>query len=167
MKKLGTLIVLMLSITIARADAWDNLTKEQADQVVSFIEKNPFVFDYCDCCGTPPSLVYVTGTEIVPCSWQPEDYTVHYTGTVIAKIFMEERGGDPSNITPANDPFEGDIYMNYTWVYNKQFQVVAPFFDVIDYGYYGDDNRSCHELFGLPKAKLVGNKMYKKWYKQQ
>ena len=165
MKKLGLLILLLLTVSTAKADAWDNLTKEQADQVVAYLEKNPFVFDYCDCCGSPPTLVHVTSTSIGPCSWQKEDYTVHYTGTAIAYVFMEERSGDPSNITPANDAFEGDIYMNYTWVYNQQYRVVAPFFDIIDYPYYGDDNTTCHRLFGLPQAKKVKNKAYSKWHK--
>ncbi|MDP5098609.1 MAG: hypothetical protein NWQ27_01330 [Crocinitomicaceae bacterium] len=31
------------------ADAWDNLTLEEAQNVIAQLNENPFIFDYCDC----------------------------------------------------------------------------------------------------------------------
>ena len=53
MKKVLGLVLFLFFLfqsSISRADAWDNLTMEEAKSVVAKLEKDPFIFDYCDCC---------------------------------------------------------------------------------------------------------------------
>ena len=51
MKKIAlSLLTLSLTFTqIAKADSWDNMTESQAKNVVTFIEKNPFILIFIFC----------------------------------------------------------------------------------------------------------------------
>ena len=101
MKTLFALAVLFNTF-FSFADAWDNLTFEEAEAVVAELKKNPYIFDYCDCCdhtgeyATEVHFMKVTGTEIVTCDWDASYYSVQYTADLIAKVEYLPKGANIS-----------------------------------------------------------------------
>lgn len=170
MRKTLWIIFILLS-SYAHADAWDNLTKEQAENTVQFLKENPYIFDYCDCCnqGGLVRLIKVDDLEIVPCDWDSEYFSVKYSGELIG-LFPSNKDGidinskEKDSIEEDNNP-NGVITMNYTWVYNADNANCSPLFSVVSYDVYGTENKPCLNNFSLPNPKVVKNKAYKKWYK--
>lgn len=130
-----TLLLLLFVATICKADAWDNLTKEQAEEVVKFLEKNPFIFDFCDCCGKSEEvyLIKVESAEIVPCSWDKEQFSVLTKGRRIAKMQWAHVGIDDFHADPIDEKVEYTIYMNYTFAYDKHMKWAVPLHKLLDY----------------------------------
>lgn len=168
------ILLLTLALFTARlsfADAWDNLTKQQAEKVVKHLEANPYIFDYCDCCGDGKSmtLLKVTKTSIVPCDWDAGSFTVKVEATAMVSMKRNEFGLDVSSFEKA-EPQEDQltIYMNYTWVYFKEKKSAAPVFSSIKYDKYGK-KKPCEGLFKFPDPKsfkkIFKDKSYKKWFK--
>ena len=178
-----TLFILTSAFSV-KADAWDNLTKEEANAVVEYLEENPFIFAYCDCCTQNEgfdSQVYflkVTSTSISTCSWNSDYFTVEYEYEFIAQIAMNSDVPNFNNIRTLEEveaqymePFEFNdpIFMNYTWAYDPLENKATPFFDIIDYHYvkkYG--GRTCKEYFHFPEPYLFGHinaaEGYEEWY---
>lgn len=158
------------------ADAWDNLTYAEAEAVVVELKQNPFIFDYCDCCShdgeyaTSIEFIRVTETEIVACEWNNEMYSVKIKAHVIATVAHMSYGADAQSLTKKIDNnYETTFYMNYTWGFNSNSKGASPFFNILDYNYYGDENTPCKQLFNYPTPKelkkTVKVKGYKKWWK--
>lgn len=168
MKKLILLLAVFTAV-IAKADTWDNMTKAEADVVVEYLKKNPFVFDYCDCCGTDatPKLLHLQSYEIVPCEWKPEDFSVKYSAAVIAEFSRNDEGISIGDFKKVDAVETGVISMNYTWGWNYNERQVLPFFTFVDYDMYGLNSEPCLKAFALPDAALVGHKKYKKWSKKK
>ena len=87
MRLLFILFTVLLSWN-SYADAWDNLTKEEAENVIEYLKVNPYISDYCDCCdhegeyATTIEFLKVIDARIVTCEWDNEFYTV----AVVRKI---------------------------------------------------------------------------------
>ena len=180
--RLAFLLVSLLFSTYTLADAWDNLTEEEAIAMVNYLQANPYVYDYCDCCQSGDKevqsfkveLIKITETQIVPCSWDEGKFSVSYKYQAIATLIYD----DPETIgkvlpPPLHIDDEGDpvIYMNYTWGFNEESKMAKPLFESIDYHYvaqYG--GRSCNPPFRFPKPKDLEPagkfKAYEKWYKR-
>lgn len=176
MKAIIFLFAILIPV-LSKADAWDNLTMEEAQQVVSHLEDHPFIFDYCDCCdneGTYATKIHmykVTSTEIVTCDWDPEKYSVKIEFDIIAEINYLESGPDLSRINEAKaDMYNNTIFMNYTWGFNTETRMARPLFASISYDTYGDSSEGCKPPFSYPSPsmlKFVGIPSgYKKWYKK-
>lgn len=159
------------------ADAWDNLTYEEAEAVVAELERNPYIFDYCDCCNntgeyaTTVHFLKVVSTEIVPCEWDKDYYSVRVKSIVLAGVFYANDGPDVNQLTTPTEPEMYElIYMNYTWTIHPERKVATPFFNAVPYDYYGNDNQPCKKEFAYPtptQLKVVSkDKGYKKWYKK-
>lgn len=171
MKHLIIALLIIIGSNYSWADSWDNLTKEQAEETVRFLEANPFVFDYCDCCdqGGEVLLLRITSLEIVTCDWDNNYFSVAYTAHVIAGFPSGERGIEVNRITDLemdSDELSGKVSMNYTWGYNKDNRNVNPILSMVPYDVYGTDYSPCLNAFGLPSPKLVKDKQYKKWFKK-
>lgn len=155
------------------ADAWDDLTYEQAEQVVEYLKKHPFIIDYCDCCdheGAYAAEVFlykVLSADITECNWNDEAFSVVVTVVALAQIPHEADGIDIKN--PTRYKYEGDetIYMNYTWAFDETNQRAVPFFDVIDYQIDGDAE-PCKSYTTFPNPFntecAIVDIEYKKWY---
>ncbi|MFZ9027402.1 MAG: hypothetical protein ACO2Z9_00215 [Crocinitomicaceae bacterium] len=174
-------IIICLFLTLltfqSKADAWDNLTMSEANQVVEYLKKHPFIFDYCDCCNadgeyaTEIYLYRVKSTEIVTCSWDPEKYAVKIVFEVIAGISHHETGPDLSRIyIPQAESYNETIFMNYTWGFEAESKLAQPLFETIKYTTYGEDNEGCKRPFGFPSPSMLKEvgipKGYKRWYKK-
>ncbi len=175
MKKLFVIFALFAS-QFALADAWDNLTLNEANAVVAELKENPYVFDYCDCCdfsgeySTQVFLIKVVNSSIVECSWDPEYYAVNVEAVVIGQLRYTLSGLDTKRLIKNPDPnFESVIYMNYTWGFNPKTKEASPFFDIIAYTTYGEAD-SCKKEFAYPTPKSVKkvskDKEYATWYKK-
>jgi len=176
MKTILLLISLLIS-SVSLADAWDNLTFEEAQNVATHLEYNPFIFDYCDCCdhsgefATKVYLIKVTGTKIVTCEWNTEYYSVQIEGYALAELKYTASGVSTKKLlkTKLNEP-NSIITMNYTWTQGFESLIAVPFFEVVDYHTYGDDNKPCkkHFKFPTPKAfaKVSDDPEYAVWYQE-
>jgi hypothetical protein len=172
---------LLFSFFIANflfADAWDNLTYKEAEAVVFDLERNPYIFDYCDCCSnsgeysTTIHFLKVVSTEIIPCEWDDTYYSVRAQSIVLAGVFYANDGPDVNQlIVPLEPEMNELIYMNYTWTLHPEKKIATPFFNVITYNYYGEDHEPCKKEFAYPTPSqlntIVKDKAYKKWYKKK
>lgn len=175
MKSLFILIILFNTF-LSFADAWDNLTYEEAEAVVAELQQNPYIFDYCDCCdheGEYATEIYflkVTSTEIITCDWDASFYSVRYEADIIAKVEYLAHGANISVLSKPKETTKSELlYMNYTWGLDKAEKVAVPFFNIIPYDTYGESS-PCKKPFSYPTpqaiAKVQKVKGYKKWYKQ-
>lgn len=174
MKKLA-IVLMFICPLFSWADAWDNLTKEQALKVQEYLKINPYIIDYCDCCSfkgefaTEVYLSEVTSTEIIACDWDPTYYSIRAKVEILAKIPYQATGlmiSAPEILESSN---EITITMNYTWGYNDEYQKAAPLYTTIPYAIYGEQNKasgSCRPLVDFPAPKKIKNRAYKKWYKR-
>lgn len=175
MRILLVVLTFLLSIQSLLADSWDNLTKEQAEAVVAELKENPYIFDYCDCCdhegvyAAKVRLLKVTKSEIIPCPWEKESFSVNVETMVLAHIPYEANGPDLNKMT--SNKKETAIYtlaMNYTWSFNKGEKSAAPFFTTVPYDKY-DDKKACKAMFKFPTPEqgkgIIKDGKYTKWYK--
>ena len=175
MKLLLFVSVLFVS-TFSFADAWDNMTKTQAEAVVAELKINPYIFDYCDCCdysgeyASKAYLLKVKSAEIVECSWDSNYYTVSLTVDYICELINTANGLMLKDLKKTEN--EGDhsgFYMNYTWGFNEETKLATAYFNIVDYDVYVHDTKSCKVEFSYPTPKEVKrvskDKKYAKWYK--
>lgn len=116
------------------ADAWDNLSYEQAEDVIGYLENNPFFLDYCDCCDDGDViLMKYLDAEIIPCEWDSEYKSVLVYAVKIGKL--ERNGSYPSayRVETMNEETEYIITMNYTFVYSECGNWAVPFFKEVAY----------------------------------
>jgi len=177
MKHLKNIFItlILLSPVFTWADAWDNLTLQQANQVIEFLKTNPYILDYCDCCdyqgeyAVKTHLMKVTSTEIITCEWNPEFYSVVAKVNVLAEIPNTEAGLDMSSPNRYKTKDEIVITMNYTWAFNLEKKQAAPLYTIISYPTYGETNPNsgyCKKFTTFPQPKPIKNRKYKKWYKR-
>ena len=162
-------IFLTLSVLCVRADAWDNLTLEQAKAVKAYVEEHPFIFDFCDCCGNSVDvyLLKVESAEIVPCEWDKEQYSVLTQSKRIAKMQWASIGIDDYHTNLADEVVEHTIYMNYTFGFDPCMKWAVPFHKLVD---YPNDGPICIGATNFPDPTLSGVKIededYLEWYKK-
>lgn len=191
MKNLLLALLFLLPLTTL-ADAWDNLTRAEAEKVVEYLEENPFIYDYCDCCGSEErfdaTLLKVLSTKIVTCDWDENFYSVKVEVKPIAEITNKGTVLNVNNpIVPYDSSEEGGggktmyddgytIYMNYTWGHIAGSENAGPIYLSVPYDYYGENELSkgqCKPLVEFPNPKLKSvksvfkDKQYSKWYKKR
>lgn len=160
-------ISLFLMAFISRADAWDNLTEDQAHQVVRFLHKNPFIFDFCDCCGESVEvyLLKVESAEIIPCSWDKKQFSVLTKSRRIARMQWTSIGLDDYHTDEVNEEVEYTIFMNYTFAFDKHMKWAVPFHKLIKYSLNGP---ICIGATNYPNPKDSGVKItdkdYMEWF---
>ncbi|MEO9532091.1 MAG: hypothetical protein ABJG68_06805 [Crocinitomicaceae bacterium] len=153
--------------SFARADQWDNLTHDQANKVTHFLNKHPFIIDYCDCCGEGESayLIKVISSEIVPCEWDKKKFSVIVKGKRITKFQVSSRGIDDYHTDPIDQEVEYTIYMNYTFVYDHHMKWAVPFHKIVD---YPNNGPICFGATIYPnpahKGVHISDEDYKTWY---
>lgn len=168
MKRFLVISFLLISL-ISKADAWDNLTHSQAKFVVHFLKKNPFIIDWCDCCGNeePAYLIRVDSAAIVPCSWDKKQYSVISYGERICRFQNAHVGLDDYHTDSVQEKVEYTIYMNYTFAFDQYMKWAVPFHKLMD---YGQDGPICFGATNYPNPKDEGVKItdtaYQRWYAQ-
>lgn len=167
MKKTIIFILFSFLISKANADPWDNLSYEQAVQVVEYLQENPFILDYCDCCdASDVILMKVIEAEIVPCEWDASSKSVKVKVLQIGKL--ERNGSYPSayRVEYMNEKTEYIITMNYTFVYSECGKWAVPFFKVVPY----DNEHVCCGATRFPNpANNAGIKDsdYINWFREK
>ena len=162
------LSILVIAVTLfAKADAWDNLTAEQASQVKEFVERNPFIFDFCDCCGSEVEvfLIKVESAKIVKCSWDKKQFSVVTKGRRIAKMQWAGVGLDDYHAEFMDEAIEYTIFMNYTFVFDPHMKWAVPLFKMIEYAH---DGPICIGATNYPSPEYEGVQIndqdYLDWY---
>lgn len=173
--KLFVIIFLLFISQPSFADAWDNLSLQEAEAVVKELEQNPYIFDYCDCCdnkgeyASSIQFLKVVSSEIVPCSWDENFYSVKIETIVLCNVFYANDGADVTKLLkPEAQENATFIYMNYTWTFDYENKLAVPFFKVVPYATYDEDPKACKSTFAYPTpqqlSKVSKDKGYKKWY---
>lgn len=163
------MLFLLLSAHFVKADAWDNLTESQANAVVKFLQHNPYIIDYCDCCGSsePAYLIKVESSAIVECSWDKKKFSVVAKGIRIARFQVTDIGIDDYHTDPASREVEYTIYMNYTFGYDHHMKWAVPFHKLVD---YENDGPICFGATIYPDPSLEGvqitDKDYITWFEK-
>lgn len=165
---------LILATVAVKADAWDNLTLAEAEMVQKKLNKDPFVFDFCDCCSDAPVyLLKVLSSEIVTCSWDETKYSVKINATRIGKFGRDGVKVDWTK-TIEFDASESrlvdyTIYMNYTFMYKKPSKAALPVAKVVPYHY--EHQSFCEGIVEFPNpakhAIEINDADYQKWYKKR
>ncbi len=167
----------LLISSFSFADAWDNLTKKQADAVIAELKENPYIFDYCDCCGSSEDktfptahLMKVTSAEIITCTWNSDYYSILVTVDYICEVVQSRNEGTAPKVKASETNGDyNDFSMNYTWGFNTVSNMATPFFDIVYYDLY-DEKRICGQVFMYPNPKDVKkvskDKGYAKWFKK-
>lgn len=174
--KLLLFVPLLFLTTFSFADAWDNLTKQQAETVLAELKINPYIFDYCDCCVADEAetgtahMMKVKSAEIVTCSWNSDYYSVKLKVEYICGVIYRLDGTGVSQVTfPESVGNQSDFFMNYTWGFSVITKKASPYFDLVSYDVYGEDPQPCKGEFAYPNPKEVKkvskDKGYAKWYK--
>jgi len=160
-------MIIPLFITQAKADPWDNLTEEQANEVVSYLKENPFILDYCDCCDAGDViLMKVNDVEIIPCEWDANYKSVKVYATQIGKL--ERNGSYPSafRVEHLEEDIEYIITMNYTFVYSECGKWAVPFFKEVEY----DNKHVCCGATRFPDPSDnpgIMDQEYYTWFEQK
>jgi hypothetical protein len=167
MKKLFFVLLSMVIVTFATADPWEDVTQEQAEQIVNHLKLHPYILDYCDCCGSGEVyLMKVLSTEIIQCSYDEEKKTV--VAEVLKMGKLEVYDGSPSAYrTEAVEEAEVEsfvISMNYTFVYSACGQWAVPFFkEVAD-----ERNHICNGATRFPSPFdneiVLDDPLYIEWF---
>ena len=183
MKKLILMTLSMMITHLLLADPWNNLTQAQAKATQAYLEGNPFILEYCDCCNSGDEyaakvyLSKVISTKIVTCDWSSEHFSLKAKVKTIAEVPYLNDKPDTKAATRANDETterEITITMNYTWGYNPTNKKAAPLFCMIPYDIYGKKNTnkgSCRPFTVFPNPakarRVIRDRDYKKWYRKQ
>ncbi|UKN01707.1 hypothetical protein K6119_18445 [Paracrocinitomix mangrovi] len=166
-KNLLLIVIVLFSVNIAKADAWDNLTEKQAKTVVKFLSKNPYIFDFCDCCGNSASvyLLKVKSTEITKCDWDDKQFSVKAKAQRISQMQWAGNGLDNYHTSEINEEVDFTVTMNYTFGYDKGMRWAVPLFKLIDY------KPNAHVCVGATvypdpsgQSVKVSDSEYKTWY---
>lgn len=180
--KVAMTAFLLIVSTNIYADSWDNLTHNEAEKVQSYLESNPFILDYCDCCldgyegQAKVHMLKVISTEIVRCGWDEKAYTVKAKAKKLAMLPYTYNGLDYAHPMELSGEEEVYISMNYTWGFNAKKGQVLPLFSVVDYSYC-NSSRECKEDSGLCNAAtffpdpdknptIISDQEYKTWFSQ-
>ncbi len=175
-RKLIAVLFFCFTFFTVIADPIEDMTMEEAKNLVKYLKDNPYLVDYCDCCDRNPggerifaSLIRVSNTEIVPCTYDESRYSVKLTATVIAGGYIDKKG-EMENIE-----FQGHVYeneydyptlatLNYHFTYQKG--KVIRLGDAIKYEI--DRAYNCNPLTAFPPAKNMGEfqKPYQKFLKK-
>jgi hypothetical protein len=174
------LFIFAVSIETVSADPWDCMTESQANELMTFLKKNPFVVDYCDCCDAVARkydnrkifghLIKIEKMEIVRCSWDESQFSVNILESTILLSGIIENN---KFITAKADYTDLELYnqswpitLNYTWTYKAGKS--SRLFENIP---YNADDVNCSGLkkfpspSEVPAAKL--QKAYKKFIKRK
>jgi hypothetical protein len=161
----------IFACTGLHADPIEDLTKEEAAALVNYLEKNPFLVDYCDCCddlNAPENrvyakLIFVEKAEIVPCSYNDEKVSVKITGTVVtggtvnAEGVME--GVEVQGYAYENENGSPTLAtLNYHFVYQEG--VVKRLGSIVK---VNTDDYKCNPLSAFPLAEETAD--FEKPYK--
>ena len=168
------LALTLLIAPLSFADAWDNLTMDEAKAVVAKLEMTPYIFDYCDCCdhsgeyAASVHLLKVTNAEIIPSSWSEGQYAVQISYEVIAELAYSAKGPNTKKLRKyAGDEIGDLIFMNYTWTLDASTKKALPFYRSVEYTTYGEAE-PCKKEFAYPTpkavAKVSSDTGYAAWY---
>ncbi len=159
----------LLSISLVQADSWDDLSMEEAKQLKAYIDANPYVFDYCDCCRgqKETELLHVTSSKITTCSWNEEKYSVVVQAYKVAVVPIANEQVHIDQVKAKKGTTDYTLSMNYSFGFNPQTKQAAPLVDMVD---YERPSRICRTPIDFPNKKMAKKaklgKDYIKWWKK-
>lgn len=162
MKQIVTfLFSLLLFPSLMIADPIEDMTAEEAAQVMHYLYANPYIVDYCDCCDNyTPTLIRVYTAVTEPCSYNAERTSIKVQGQ---KICTFNAGGKVQKIFTNTEQFNEIISLNYTWGHagKGKAQAIGKTLQLWD-------ERTCKEPLTYPDAAKNSDLpvAYRDWYTQ-
>jgi hypothetical protein len=111
------------------------MTENQAQHLVKYLHKYPYIIDYCDCCGDGVEvyLIRVESSKVVKCSWDKKQFSVLTKGKRIAKMQRANVGLDDYHTDPIDEDIEYTIFMNYTFAFDRHMKWAVPLYKLLSY----------------------------------
>ena len=181
MNKFSFILILAFFTGIGHisADPWECMSETEVKELMSFLKKNPYVFDYCDCCDEVSRkydnkklfghLIKIEKMEIVTCSWDDTQFSVNIVKSSIILSGNVEKGKliaadlDVKNLAPYNGTWP--ITLNYCWTYKAG--KISRLFKNIK---YDNEDVKCGGISEFPDPKKVPaefKKGYQKFYRRK
>jgi hypothetical protein len=161
-------------IGFVSADPWEAMTESEAKELMAFLKKNPYVFDYCDCCDEVARqydnrkafghLIKIEKMEIVPCAWDESRFSVNIVQSKILAIGNIEGGKfvvaqpNEEDIDSYRKPWP--ITLNYSWTIKSG--KASRLYNNIN---YKEEEVKCGGISEFPKPDKVPAKLKKAYQK--
>lgn len=164
-----TAFICLFSFSFLQADPWDDLSLEEAQQLKAYIDNNPYIFDYCDCCSgqKETELLYVLSSEITECSWNDKKYSVTVNAQKIALFPITNEQPQIKQAKAISGNTDYTLFMNYTFGFNPTSKQASPLCDMVD---YKRPSNMCRTPIDFPHKKIAKKaklgKSYIKWWKK-
>jgi hypothetical protein len=176
MKKFALSLILAFFTAIGSiyADPWECMTETEAKELMAFLKKNPYVFDYCDCCDKVAReydnkkvlghLIKIEKMEIVTCSWDESRFSVNIVKSTLL-VSGKVEGGKFIVAEPSEEEIEiykkpWPITINYSWTIKSG--KTSRLYKNIN---YEEDVIKCTGLLEFPKPDKVPAKLKKAYQK--
>ncbi len=175
MKKITIILALFLTL-VSKADTWTELSLAEAKVLKTYLTKNPYILDYCDCCdieGEYASKTYlykITSMEIIESEWGDGNYNLKASVEEIVEIQRIDKGLQMNSLTCGyNYASELTLSMNYTWGFNQVNRKVTPLYSIVphNYDYYNASSGYCNDFTDLPNPNSnteIKDQDYINWY---
>lgn len=168
-------LLALFFVQTAQADPWDCMSKEDAETLVEFLNKNPFVLEYCDCCDDKTAhIVRIRKMKVVQCHWDETQHSVAAVKyTIAAHGYVED--GEFKQVQQEADPEDLKLYGNaehYTPTLNYSFsrQNGKAVHLNTQTGEDRSDDIGCEGLKAFPKPKQLkkvkGCWAYRRFYRR-
>ncbi len=167
-------------INFVKAESWDYMSKEQAEALLAYVNKNPFIFNYCDCCNDiipenkvkpKAHLLKIEKMEIVPCPFDNTLFSVDVLECTVVATANVSDGFVSITKTESDDKrkyaIQWALSLNYCFTL-IDFVIPSRLYEAIDYKAEPFD---CSGLIEFPDPELVPEhplkKAYSKYYKSK
>jgi hypothetical protein len=181
MKKISLLLLLsfFIALPFVKADPWTGMTEAEAKETMAYLQKNPYLFDYCDCCDEVAReydgkklmghLVKIVKMEIVTCEWDETLFSVNIVQTeVLASGYVENgvfgmKAASAEELASYTDSWPVALNYSFTLTAGKAVRLFTK-------TSYEAEDVGCGAVKAFPDPKTLENnkltKAYAKYYKK-
>lgn len=171
--------LIFTQISSVKADSWDCMSKEQAEALLAYVNKNPFIFYYCDCCfdvseskvKPKAHLLKIEKMEIVPCPFDNTLFSVDVLECTVVATANVSDGFVSITKTESHDKrkyaIQWALSLNYCFTL-IDFVIPLRLYEAIDYKAEPFD---CSGLIEFPDPETIPEhplkKAYRRYYKSK
>ncbi|MCB0705381.1 MAG: hypothetical protein KDC34_08735 [Saprospiraceae bacterium] len=160
------LLLFSLTSTLV-ADPLEDMTFEEAQQVVNHILLDPYILDYCDCCDDAAGyLIEIKELSIEPAEFGHRPYRVRAKGVYLYQL--SANGDDTFQLLETEQRgYDDIIWTNYTFTFDPSDRKAHPVGEVLGFRREGNCNPDAQfpgpDQISLDKI----NRDYQQWYKTE
>ncbi|MBR9919722.1 MAG: hypothetical protein GYB31_02720 [Bacteroidetes bacterium] len=166
-QKLYVLLPFFFASFCLSADPLEDLTYEEAQQLISHLQLDPYIIDYCDCCSDGPDyIIRVSDLSIEAAEYGARPYRVRAKGTYIYELQRSENGYFSIKDSKKGG-FEDIIWTNYSFAFDPEDKMAHPIGQVLGIRESGNCNPDAH--FPAPDQLRLqqSDPGYHQWYQSR